>query len=144
VAVADGDRVAADLGQDLDARPVLLDPRRPDEDRPQRLLPETLDPEVLLEALQLPAEGVAAADVVRQPEMVAVADDHPGAAAEDRAARLVEGRDRLVQALALHPHRDGGRLPAGDHQPVETDELIRGADLAGRRAERFQHSAVSL
>ena len=94
--------------------------------------------QVLLEALQLAAEGVAAAEVVGQPEVVAVADDHPGAAPEDRPPFAVEGANRLVQALALHPHRDRGRLAAWDHQAVEASSPARSRtslDLA-RRATR--------
>ena len=39
VASRDRDRMAPDLRQHLDARPAILDPGRPDEDRAERLLP---------------------------------------------------------------------------------------------------------
>jgi hypothetical protein len=135
VAVPDRHRVPIHLGQNLDARTVLLGPRRPDEDGPQRLLAKTPDAQVVLEARQLAAEGVAAADVVGEPQVVAAADDHPRAAAKDRTARLVERRDRLVQALALHAHRDGGRLATRNDQAIQPHQLVGRPDLGRLGAE---------
>ena len=56
---ANGDRVAVDLGQHLDAGAVTLDPRRPDEHRPDRLGAEASHLELDLEAGDLAAEGVS-------------------------------------------------------------------------------------
>src|SRR3954470_2986834 len=47
-----------DLGEDLHLRGDLLDPGRADEDGTDRLPVDPLEGEVLLEALDLPAEGV--------------------------------------------------------------------------------------
>ena len=47
------------LAEDLHAGPVLGDPRRADEDRPQRAARETGDVDVRLEARDLAPEGVA-------------------------------------------------------------------------------------
>ena len=81
-ALAREHRPAVDLGEHLDVRADLLDPRRADEDRPQRLvLAGHL--EVGLERRDLASEGVAPHRDVDQPEVVAVEHDHPGARAED-------------------------------------------------------------
>ena len=97
-ALADRHRVALVGGQHLDPGAVPLDPGRADEDRAQRLVADPLDLEVGLEALQLAAEGVARGGRVDQPEVLVVADDHPGAGAEDRPPALVVGADRRLQA----------------------------------------------
>src|SRR5689334_8159823 len=76
-------RMAVDLGEDLDARPRVLDPRRTDEHGAHRLV-AVADIEVGLEALDLPAEGVPRDAEVAEAEVVAVEDDHPRARAEDR------------------------------------------------------------
>ena len=135
VAVPHRDRMAAYLGQHLDAGSGVLHPGSANEDGPEGLLPEPLDHQVLLEALELATEGVPPAEIVRQSEVVAVADDHPGTAAEDRHTGVVLLADRPVEALPLHPHRDRGRLAARDHQAVEALELDRDADLTCLRAE---------
>ena len=54
--------------------------------------PMPVDLELGLEAGDLAPEGVAAGGRVHQPEVLAVADDHSGAGAQDRAARLRRGR----------------------------------------------------
>ena len=66
---SDRNGVATDLGEHLDLRPVSLDPGRADEDCAHGLLAETLDSEILLEAVQLAAEGIPAARVVREAEV---------------------------------------------------------------------------
>ena len=92
--LADRHRVALVGGEHLDPGPVALDPGRADEDRAQRLVADPLDRQVGLEALQLAAEGVAPRGHVDQAEVIGVADDHPGAGAEDRLALRVVGADR--------------------------------------------------
>ena len=82
VALARHDRVAVDLGQHLDPVPGVLDPRRADEHRAQRLVAEALHVHVLLEAADLAPEGVAARLDVHQAEVGAIEHDQPGAGAE--------------------------------------------------------------
>src|SRR5829696_2919788 len=144
VAVPHRDRMPADLGEHLHLGPGLLHPRGSDEDGADRLVSETLDDEILLEALQLAAEGVTAAEIVREREMVAVTDDHPSAAAQDRAGGLVKLANRPVEAFAGESHRDRGGLAPGNHQTVEALELGGGAHLTGLGTERGEHSAVGL
>src|SRR5262249_23279826 len=110
----------------------------------QRLLAQPLDDQILLEALELPAEGVPAAAVVRQAEMVAVADDHPGAAAEDRHPGVVMGADRIVQAVPLHPPGDRGPLPARDHEAVEPLQRLTPANLDDVGPQPLQHQPMGL
>ncbi len=98
-AVANRHRMAVGLGQDFHSGPVVLDPRGADENGPQRLLPDASDGEVGLEALALAAEGVAAATVIGETEVFAVADDHSrrrsrGSADLPRDARGSGPRDR--------------------------------------------------
>src|SRR4051794_38427132 len=52
-------RTRLDLGEHLDVRRDLLHPGRPDEDGPDRLPLDAAELQVLLEALDLPAERVA-------------------------------------------------------------------------------------
>src|SRR5918995_2340222 len=142
--VPDRDRMTVDLGEDLHLRPVLFHPWSPDEDRSQGLLPQALDRQILLETLELAAEGVAAAGVVGERQVVAVADDHPRAAAQNRPARLGVRANRSVEAVALEAHRDRGGLPAGNHQAVEIGELFRGPDLGCLRSQGLQRPSVRL
>ena len=79
-------RMAVVLGEDLDLGARVVDPRRADEHAAQRRV-LALDVEVGLEAVHLPPPGVPRDLDVDEPEVVAVEHDHPGARAEDRAAR---------------------------------------------------------
>ena len=67
--------MTVDLGEDLHLRPVLFHPWSPDEDRSQRLLPRPRSSGPPRNS-ELAAEGVAAAGVVGERQVVAVADDH--------------------------------------------------------------------
>src|SRR5919202_1555583 len=69
------------LGEHLDSRADLLDPRRADEHGLERL---PLELELRLEACDLPPVGVAPNADVGEPEVVTPDEDHPGARAEDR------------------------------------------------------------
>src|SRR5690242_18029998 len=131
-------RMAVDLREHLDVGPRLLEPRRPDEDRAQRLVAVS-DVEVRLEAADLTPECVPPRRVVANAEVVAVEDDHPRAGAEDRAAELAH---RLVEAVEPHEPADRGRLPAGDDEAVEAVEVLREPDLHRLRVEPPQHGRV--
>ena len=56
---------------------------------------------------------------VDQAEVLGVADDHPGAGAEDRPPGLVVGAQRRLQPGRLDPLADRRALAAGDDQAVE-------------------------
>src|SRR5258708_10106286 len=58
------------LGEDLDVRPRVLDPRRADEHSAQRLA--FADVEVRLERMHLPAERIPRGANIGQPDMVAL------------------------------------------------------------------------
>src|SRR5689334_4719231 len=131
-------RMPVDLGEHLDVGPRLLDPRRADEDGAHGLVPVP-DIEVGLEAVHLPAEGIAADGDVCETEVVAVEHNHPGARAEDRR---LERAQRVVEVVQLHHARHRGRLAAGDDQAVEAVELLRQAHLDRIRAETAQHPRV--
>ena len=85
-AVAREHRMPVDLGEDLDVRARVLDPRRADEDRAHRLV-AVADVEVGFERVHLAAERVPRGADVGEPEMLAVEHDHSGAGAEDRRRR---------------------------------------------------------
>ena len=112
----------------------------------ERLLAEAVDAQVGLEALQLAAEGVAAAD-----------DSRPARGARGRrrsSRRRCPGSGRPTRgrpAMALSspsrsmPMRHRGRLAAGDHQAVEADAArsgIRTSVAVG--AERLEHERCAL
>ena len=102
---------------------------------------ETGDVDVCLEARDLPPEGVALGGHVHQAEVLAVEHDQPRARAEHRPAARRELAQRLAQPLALDAERDRRRLPAGDHEPVESLQVRRHAHLAGLGAEPPRASA---
>src|SRR6185312_13070566 len=102
-ALAGGDGMAVDAREDLDARAVLLDPRRADEHRADRLALEVGEAQLLLEGVHLAAERVAPRDDVHDPEVLAVEHDEPGAGAEHRGAGRGELAQRVREALALDP-----------------------------------------
>ena len=79
------------LGEDLDLRACLLDPRRADEHAAERLL-VARDVEVGLEAVHLPPPRVPLDFEVDETEVIPVEDDHPRARAEDRAGKSRSAR----------------------------------------------------
>src|SRR5204862_3314358 len=136
-------RVAVDLGEHVDVGSRVLEPRRADEDSAQRLVavPPVVRQhlEVSFEAVDLAAERVAPRAVVAEAEVVAVEEDHPGARSQDRAAELAH---RFVETVEPHQAADGGRLAAGDDQPVEPVELLGEPDLDRLGTEPPQHGCV--
>src|SRR3954454_12650346 len=141
VALARGDRMAVDLGEDFDAGAVLLDPRRPDEHRVHGLV-EVGEVEVGLERADLAAERVAPGLDVHQPQMVAVEHDQAGARAQHRRAGAHELPERLGQALGGDAQRHRRRLAAGQHEAVEAVEGGGRPHLAHVGAEVAQHPQV--
>jgi hypothetical protein len=121
---------------------VTLDPGGADEDRAQRLVADPIDVEVGLEALQLAAEGVATGAGVEESEVLGIADDQPGAGAEDRPAGLVVDAQRRLQAGRLDALDDRRALATGDDQSVEPVEIPGGADLGCLGAELAQRPRV--
>jgi hypothetical protein len=136
--------MTVDRGQNLDVRPVLGDPRRADEHRPQRTARQTGQLERGLKAVQLTPERVAPRADVHQAEMVAVEHDQPGARAHHRDAAARERAQRIGQPLALDPQRHRRGLPSGDHQALEVGQVGGCAHLAHLRAQPVQHARVRL
>src|SRR5438067_4439743 len=118
-AVPEQHRLTGVLREHLDLRPGLANKRRPDEDAAQRLV-VAREPQVGLEARDLPAVGVPLDLEVDEAEVVPVEDDHPRARAEDRAG---ERAQRLVEPVEAHQPHERRRLAAGDDEPVEAVEL---------------------
>src|SRR5439155_12108521 len=113
------------LGQDLDVRTRLVDPRRADKDAAQRQR-VALEVEVGLEAVHLPSPRVSLAVDVHESQVPAVEHDRPRTGAEDRAVEAAYGLIELVEA---HQAREGRRLAARDHEPVQSTNLRRLAHL---------------
>ena len=141
-ALAGRDGVSVDGREQLDARPVLADPRRPDEHRAQRSLAEPGHVEIRLEGMDLTPERIAIAAHVHDRQVIAIEHDQAGAGAEDRDATRGERAQRRGEPLALDPERHRRRLAAGHHQPVEPVEIGRHAHLARPRAELAEHAPV--
>ena len=121
---------------------VLLDPRRADEHRADRLALEVGELELRLEGVHLAAERVAPRDDVHDAEVLAVEHDQPGARAEHRRAGGGELAQRLGEALALDAERHRRRLAARQDEPVEPVEVRRDAHLTHVGAERAQDARV--
>ena len=135
-------RVPVDLGEHLHAVADPLDPRGADEHGPQRL---GADPSSVESASKLAIwrpKALRRQLDVDEPEVLAIAEDHPGAGAQYRAARLDVGADRRLEPVALDRLRDRRRLAAGDHEPVEVGERLGRADLDRVGAEPAQHPRV--
>jgi hypothetical protein len=123
---------------------VALDPGGADEDRPQRLVADPLDHQVGLKALQLAAEGVAPGIGIEEAEVLGIADDHPGAGAEDRPAGFVVRAQRRLQAGGGDALDDRRALAAGDDEPVQPVGLGGGAYLGCLGAEPAQDAGMRL
>src|SRR6187551_3789047 len=137
-AVAQQHRLAVELGQHLDARADVPHARRADEDAAEGP-PVAVELEVCLEARDLAAVGIPVDLDVRETEVIAVDEDHPGTGAEDRPP---ERPDRLVEPVEPRELRDRRRLPAGDDEPVEIVELLGEPDLHHVRAGVAQRARV--
>ena len=137
--VAQQHRLAVQLGEHLDVRPELGDPRRADEDPAQRLV-LAVERQVGLEARDLAAVGVPVDRQVDQAEV------RPGRAGSSRAVPNigpVKRPHRLVDAVEPHQAHDRRRLAAGDDQPVEPFELLGLAHLDDLGAEARSTAACS-
>ena len=95
--------------------------------------------QVGLEARELAAVAVPLDLDVDEPEMCSVEQDHPRAGAEHGSG---EPPDRFLQAVEPHQAHDRRRLAAGDHETVESVELLRQPHLDHVGAERTQHRHV--
>jgi hypothetical protein len=143
-ALTHGDRVPVDLGQDLDARAVLRDPGRADENGVHRTALYAGDVEVGLEGVQLTAEGVSQREDIEDPKMLAVENDHARAGSEDRQAARGGLTQRVPEALTLDPERHRGRLSAREDERVEVSQVGGNANLAGIDAEARKHALMRL
>src|SRR5262245_19263468 len=109
------DRVAVELGKDLDAVAHIRHTRCTDEHSSQRLL-LVLEGEIGLEARHLSAVGVPVdADVHLTDQAVASHEDQSRAGAEHRTREFPE---RLLEGIEADQPADRGRLPAGDDEAV--------------------------
>src|SRR6185437_7142344 len=137
-AVADEHRLALQLGEDFDLLAHLAHPRRSDEDASQRPV-VARELEIGLEARDLAAECVPIDLEVDGPEVITVEHDHSRAGAEDRP---VERGNCGIQPVKVHQAHERGRFAAGDHEAVQTLQLLRLPDLGDVRAQAPEHRRV--
>src|SRR4051794_16389388 len=144
-------RSAHDPAEHLDRLAGLLDPRRADEHGVHRAAVDAAQRQVGLEAVDLPAEGVAAHGDVQPADRLLVRraveqpvgeQDHPGAGAVDRQAIGDRLAQRVEQAEPVGELGDRGRLATGQHQAVDGLELLGTADRARLGAPRPQRREV--
>lgn len=76
--------------------------------------------------------------------MIGIADDQPGAGAEDRRAGSVVRSQRRLQPSRLDALDDRRALAAGNDQAVEAGEVRGGAGLGNFGAELAQGAGVGL
>src|SRR5215208_2138140 len=137
-AVAKQHRIALQLGQHLDVGTGVAEPWRADEDASERLV-VTRHVQVGLEARHLPSIRIAVDVDVHEAEVVAVEHDHPRTRSEHRP---LKSSDSLVEAVQAHQSHERGRFPSGDHETVQSLELLRLPNLDRLRTEPTQHLRV--
>ena len=141
-ALARGDRVAVDAREDLHRGPVLVDPRRADEDRADGLALDAGEAQVLLEGVHLAPEGVAPRDDVHEPEVRAVEQDQARAGAEDRHARRARTRAAARRGPRARSRASSSSTRRRAGRARRALEIGGHPDLAHVGAERAQHARV--
>jgi len=136
--VAHENRLTVERADDLDLVAETADTRRANENAAQRAL-VSMELDIRLEAPDLPPERVAVDDEIGETEVLAVEHDHSRACPEHDAR---ERADRLIEPVERREPHDRRRLPARNHETVETVELLRKADLDDLGAERAQRRRV--
>jgi hypothetical protein len=137
-------RMTIHLGEDLHVRAVLGDPRRADENRPQRASCETAHVEVGLERTQLTSERVALRTHVHQTEMLTIEHNQPCTRSQHWRPAAHQLAQRLTQPLAGDAERHRRGLAPRDHQPFEALQVTGRAHLAHIGAQPPQDTLVCL
>lgn len=137
------DRLPIDLGEYLDAGPMLGDPGSANEDRSQRLI-ESPQLDIGLEAPDLTTERVTPRPDVHETEVIAVEHDQASTGAEDRRSAGGQIAQRHRQTVALDPQRHRRRLSAGQNERVQPVQIGGHAHFASTRAERSEQRGVRL
>jgi hypothetical protein len=150
-----GYRMTINLGQYLNVRAILSDPRRADEYASHQATLDAFHSHIRLEAAQLASESVALGTGVHDREMIAVEHDQPRARAEDGYAGrsgdafplFVNARKTAQwdgQALAFDAQGHRGGLSSRDHEAIESGEVGRDTHLTHARAQTFQNATMRL
>lgn len=123
-------------GQHFDARLRGRHDRGPDEDPSDST--DTLELQVVFEAVHLGAEGIASNGYVQDSEPILIAildlggkENHPHACAPYGHALAGSGCDCGTKAEALHEEADRRALAARNDQAIDGFELLRDADEPG-------------
>src|SRR3712207_25493 len=137
-AVPEEHGIAVELGEHLDARTRVGDPRRADENSAE-WLGAVRELHVRLEAPDLPAVRVSLDGEVDEAEVVTVEQDHPGARPEDGRG---EAANRLLEPVEPGEPADRRRLPAGEDKAVQPVEVAGPPHLHDVCPETFEHPRV--
>ncbi len=140
-------RLLVEPGQDLHARTKGREPRRPDEDAPDRCA-ERRDIELCLEGVDLSAVGVSFDGGVEQPEAglcrgdLPAKQDRAGTGSEEDPPPGVEPAQPFEPGLVSHQVEQRGALASGEHQAREAGQLVDPPDLPHGDPELVQRPGV--
>ena len=142
VVLARGDRMAVDLGQDLDRVAVLGQPRRADEHgahRPPSIpgMSRSSSKERIWRPNALRSHSVSMQPRCSRSSMII-----PAQVPSTGLPVATNARSGSARPFALDAERHRRRLAARHHQPVEALEVGGHADLAHLGAEALQHLGV--
>ena len=135
-------------GENLHFGPNLVDPRGADEDGPHRVV-ETVDVEICLEGINLPAERVPLHHDVEHAELwlngtgrCRCQEDHAGACPEHRHPRLDPFAKRLHQTVESGQTTDRRRLATRDDQRSHRGKVLRSPDLDSEMTESVNNGEM--
>src|ERR687885_1736724 len=141
-----------DLRQWLHAFSDCVDDWRPDEDSVKRIRPKLIDPQVGLEAVQLPAEGIAARRDIHQgqrrlPCRTPFGDppckqDHARAGTPDRHLLARPILNRFDQPIGDQQFADRRTFTTRNNQAVDMVEMLRQPDLRDLLSKLPEHALM--
>ena len=115
-------RMAVELGEHLDPRADLLDPRRPDEDRRAAARPRPASSRSVSNDATWRPKALRRTAMSTSPRWSRSSTIIP---AQVPKTGPVEAADRLVEPVEPHQPRERGRLAARDDEPVEARRAAR-------------------
>src|SRR5919205_1592532 len=141
-----------DLRQWLHAFSDCVDDWRPDEDSVKRIRPKLVDPQIGLEAVQLPAEGIAARRDIHQgqrrlPCRTSFGDppckqDHARAGTTDRHLLTRPILNRFDQPIGDQQFADRRTFTTRNNQAVDMVEMLRQPDLRDLLSKLPEHALM--
>jgi len=147
--LTDHDRMAIDLGQDIDRLPHLLYPWGPDEHSVDRIA-QAVDRDFGFERVDLTSKGIAAHHHVEDTELHLThpicgcfgQENHPGARPQCRHPGFDALPQRFDESVPICQFADSRRLPARDHKGVYRIQISRGAHQRSLCSEALECRGV--